>query len=142
MNGAGLREYFVYRCFNTAGELLYVGCTKRLSQRWSEHRTQRPVMTDQTARCRLQGPYTREVALRIEKEAIRAEEPLHGWSPLKHREKCARSKWIDQRTIELTKNGVDVHIAIRRAVVEAEEWFPDPYVHTYSDERVELAEHA
>jgi predicted GIY-YIG superfamily endonuclease len=125
------REYFVYRMLDADGQLLYVGCTKRLDKRWSEHKSSRRNMVPQVARCRLQGPYTRPVALQIERAAIRSEEPLYGWTPTRHREKCVRTKWINERAIELVRSGAEDYSAIYQACHEAEEQFPDPDEHEY-----------
>ena len=123
------RDHFVYRVYDAAGELLYVGCTKRLDRRWIEHKTERPGMVAAMARIRLQGPYNRERARDLERQAIRTEEPLLGWTPTKHREKCARNRWTKDRIRELTGLGVDVYEALAKAVDEADDVFPDPDAH-------------
>ncbi|OBK22516.1 GIY-YIG nuclease family protein [Mycobacterium asiaticum] len=123
------REFFVYRVFDSTDQLLYVGCTKRLDKRWSEHKSNRPGMVAATTRCRVQGPYTYEVARALEHTAIRTEEPLLGWTPARHREKCGRSRWIDQRMNHLCNSGMDWPAALTQAVADADEWFPDPYEH-------------
>ena len=123
------RDHFVYRVYDAAGELLYVGCTKRLDKRWTEHRTERPGMVAAMARIQLQGPYGRDRAREIERQAIRTEEPLLGWTPTKHREECARRRWINGQIRELVDGGVDVYEAIAQAVDEADDVFPDPNAH-------------
>lgn len=128
MNFAG-RRFFVYRIFDADGQLLYVGCTNRLSKRWSEHKQARPGMVAAAARCRIQGPYTRDEARELEKHALRTEEPLLGWTPTRHREKCAPDRWIERRMDGLIEQGVDGGTALHKACRDAEEWFPDPYEH-------------
>jgi len=123
------REHFVYRLYDAHGQLLYVGCSKRLDKRWQEHRAARPGMTAIASRCKLQGPFTREVARQIERDAIRSEEPLYGWTPTRHREQRVRDLWIDRRWRDLNAEGMDAYKAIHQAVTEAQEQFPDPYEH-------------
>lgn len=121
------RVYFVYRVLNADGELLYVGCTKRLGTRWSEHKSAWPGMVAAAVRCRIQGPYTYEKARELERIAIRTEEPIVGWTPAKHREKCARNRWIENRVEQLLRHGIDSNPGVSQALAEAREWFPDPY---------------
>lgn len=130
-----VRDHFVYRLYNANGELLYVGCTKRLKNRWQTHKAERPGMVAETVRCRLQGPYTYVKAREIERVAIRTEEPLIGFTPTRNREKRARIKWANQRTAEiaeelsLTGDPNYMYRATELAWAEAEEWFPDPDEH-------------
>lgn len=127
-----VRDHFVYRTYGSEGELLYVGCTKRLDQRWYEHKLEKSQMYSQTVRCRLQGPYTRDVARRIERDAIREEQPLHGWTPIKGEERRKRSRWTKNRVQELIAEGAGVVAAVHRAVAECDELFPDPYAHLWA----------
>jgi predicted GIY-YIG superfamily endonuclease len=125
----GAREYFVYRAFNADGELLYVGCTKRPGLRWAEHKSMRPRMVAEAVRFRVQGPYLREVALQIERVAIRTEEPLYGWTPTKNAEKRARDRWITKQSDALVDAGMGWPEAVHKAVAAAREYFPDPNAH-------------
>lgn len=74
-----LREHFVYRAFNAAGELLYVGCTKHLTTRLSAHRGQSR-WGSQAVRVTACGPYNYETARQIEYDAIETERSLHNYS--------------------------------------------------------------
>lgn len=123
------RDHFVYRTFGSEGELLYVGCTKRLDHRWREHKMERRRMVDLTVSCRLQGPFTREVARRLEREAIRSEEPLFGWTPIKGLERRRRNIWLRDRVSELITSGLEAVAAVQRAVAECDDQFPDPNAH-------------
>lgn len=78
-NVTELRDHFVYRTFDAAGHLLYIGCTKRLTERWRMHRYERPEMVAAAASCRIQGPYTKTVAYTMERDAVRAEDPAHNY---------------------------------------------------------------
>jgi hypothetical protein len=62
------RNHFVYWLFDTEGTCLYVGCTTRPAQRWKAHCVNRKQMVAETATRRMAGPYTRNVARRIERE--------------------------------------------------------------------------
>lgn len=126
------REYFVYRTFNADGDLLYVGCTKRPQERWTEHRHMKAKMVAETVRVRVQGPYTRDVAMRIERAAIRSEEPLYGWTPTKNAEKRKRDQWINEQMNALVDDGMPWPQAIKQAVAAANDFFPDPNEHAYS----------
>lgn len=74
-----LREHFVYRAYNAADELLYVGCTKTLEARLSAHRSQSHWVPD-AVRLRVCGPYNYEVARQIEHDAIESERALFNHS--------------------------------------------------------------
>lgn len=128
-----IRDHFVYRTYSADGELLYVGCTKRLDVRWREHHLERSGMVARTVRCKLVGPLTREVARRLEREAIRSEQPLFGWTPEKGAEKRLRSAWINRRAQELMASGVSMTAAVQSSVGEAEEWFPHPDAHEFDE---------
>lgn len=76
-----VREHFVYRCYNEAGELLYLGRTNNLARRWREHRTDRHWPWWEAVRFHVSGPYTFPVAHLMEYDALAAERPLYGWTP-------------------------------------------------------------
>lgn len=69
------REHFVYRAFDAAGDLLYVGCTMRPNLRAQEHRGQSKWF-HLAASFKMSGPYNYETGRRIEREAIQTESPL------------------------------------------------------------------
>lgn len=119
------RDHFVYRTFDADGRLLYVGCTRRLGKRWSEHKLERGRMVAATARCRLQGPYTRDKARAIEREAIRTESPLVNWTPEVRHQDRKRQRWIDARIGVLFSAGVPLAHGLRQACEEADEFLPD-----------------
>lgn len=66
------RTHFVYRAFDREGELLYIGCTSNLDQRRAAHRSTSD-WYPYAASFRIAGPFDRETALRIEKQAIETE---------------------------------------------------------------------
>lgn len=66
----------VYRFFDTAGVLLYVGISKDLPTRWTHHRLDKPWWTN-VATATLQHFPTRGEAEQAEREAIVAERPLY-----------------------------------------------------------------
>lgn len=70
------REHFVYRAYDAAGQLLYVGCTLRPSLRYQEHKGQSRWFC-MASSFKMQGPYNYETARRLEREAIHSEHPIH-----------------------------------------------------------------
>ena len=66
----------LYRMFDGAGQLLYVGISSRAALRWEQHRAQKPWWED-VARVEVEHHYDRESALMAEREAILAEKPRH-----------------------------------------------------------------
>lgn len=84
----------VYRCFDDAGRLLYVGSTVNIVGRLIYHSTQSKWWP--AARVELEGPYSDEFSLRLaERSAIDAENPLHNSTPLEGRRiaESARAAW-------------------------------------------------
>lgn len=70
-----VRDHFVYRAFDVDGQVLYIGCTQNLKQRWRSHHYERPAVVLAAVRCKIQGPFTKSKALAIEAAAIRSENP-------------------------------------------------------------------
>lgn len=66
----------LYRFFDGEGQLLYVGITKKLAQRWTYHSKTKP-WWPQVDRREVEWHETREDAESAEVEAIRNEDPLH-----------------------------------------------------------------
>lgn len=68
---------YVYRCFDRGGQLLYVGVSNDVRNRWKQHRAGSAWFVD-AVRFTLTGPFTdRAAATCYEADAIRAESPLH-----------------------------------------------------------------
>jgi hypothetical protein len=80
MNTDSTRSHFVYRAYDDAGRLLYVGCTGRLHSRHLAHRRESDWYPF-AARFHTTGPFAREVALEKEREAIEAEAPAFNALP-------------------------------------------------------------
>ena len=70
------RQTAVYRCFDTSGILLYIGRTKRLRQRFKEHRKTQPWWPEVT-RIDLAFYDGDKEADREERRAILVENPFH-----------------------------------------------------------------
>lgn len=71
------REWQIYRAFNAAGELLYVGQTSDMPGRMRNHRSSTPWWGEvDTVACSPAG-VTREEAVEAERIAIRREEPRY-----------------------------------------------------------------
>jgi hypothetical protein len=66
----------LYRFYNTADELLYVGISEKGPERWKAHRKDKPWWTD-VARTTTEHYDTRTEALDAERAAIIAEKPKH-----------------------------------------------------------------
>lgn len=66
----------VYRFYDAAGSLLYVGATRIPQRRWSQHASRQSWWTD-VARKTIRWHQTKEAALAAEKEAIRTEHPRY-----------------------------------------------------------------
>lgn len=87
-----LREHYVYRAFDAEGQLLYVGCTKRLRARKSEHKSWSE-WYPLAVRFRLSGPYNYDTGRRLEREAIDGEHPI--WNadePFRRRIEAMRTR--------------------------------------------------
>ena len=114
------RNHYVYRYFDAAGALLYVGCTMRPALRWHEHKAQRPAMCRRVARVRMLGPLNFDTARAIEKRAIETEEPIYGLTPAKYAVRQSKSAYTRRRMSELMKAGTYWADASHIAVAEAE----------------------
>lgn len=128
-----VRNHYVYRYYDADGWLMYVGCTVRPKARLVEHRNQRPGMCAAIAEVKLSGPYSYRIARELERQALSTEEPICGSTPEKDAEKRVRDAWIDTRSRRLMAagDGMTFTQAIRVAVAEADEWFPDPMESPY-----------
>ncbi|USH45550.1 G-I-Y Y-I-G endonuclease [Gordonia phage Phabuloso] len=134
-----VRNHFVYRYYDRDAHLLYIGCSVHPEARFSEHKAQRPGMCRAVAYVKMFGPYSYTKAREIERQQIRAEETMCGWSPAKQREIRARSRWIDQRIKRvIAESGASYTDAIKVAVAEADEVFPDPMESPYDPPQTRL----
>ena len=68
-----MREYFVYWCYSHDG-LLYIGCTKNLTQRYVAHRSSSEWF-GQASYFRIAAPYVKDVARAIETAEIKSRRP-------------------------------------------------------------------
>lgn len=73
----------LYRLYDEAGGLLYVGITKSVQRRWTEHETTKSWWPEVTA-ATLEHYPTREAALEAERAAIIAERPRHNVTHARH----------------------------------------------------------
>ena len=82
----GNRNHFVYYVYDRAGEVIYIGCTRNLDRRWSDHKYFRQPMQAEAVRVRVSGPYDYKTARRIEKSEQYRYRPRYdarhpdGWS--------------------------------------------------------------
>lgn len=77
------RSHYLYRCYDTGGVLLYVGCTNDVQKRMYVHRRSSARATASwwlslcMDRYEVEGPFKgRGAALKAERRAIRAEQPI------------------------------------------------------------------
>src|SRR5690349_77053 len=68
--------HYVYHCFGTGGQLLYIGCTHRPDQRLTWHRGDKARWVDLVAYTRFTVWPDRRKALDMERLAIETELPL------------------------------------------------------------------
>lgn len=69
-----MKPGYVYRAFDAAGELLYIGCTIKPSSRFTQHQSEKdwwPEVASITLECH----ESREAALSVERVAIAKERP-------------------------------------------------------------------
>lgn len=97
MSATERRTHFVYRCYDAAGTLLYVGCSVDLATRRLAHSAQ-SWWYPQVASYRLIVFPNRRHALRIEAQTIHAERPL--WN-VRHQDFAAWPKEQIERGREL-----------------------------------------
>lgn len=89
-------SHFVYRCFDSDGLLLYVGCAGNVARRLTAHRASRTAFASRAlqlfmASHTVEGPFeTRGAAEAAEQAAIEAESPLLN---LQHSRKPNWHKW-------------------------------------------------
>lgn len=69
------RTHFLYRVWDAAGVLLYIGCTKDPSRRWTQHKADRSLWVPYAETFKLYGPFERADAFARENAAIEAERP-------------------------------------------------------------------
>jgi len=72
-------SHYLYRLYNEAGDLLYIGISKSAIQRLHQHLEGQP-WADQITTQRVQRFPTREALEQAEREAIRSERPRHNIS--------------------------------------------------------------
>ena len=70
------RENFVYTMSDVEGRALYIGVTRNPDARRRTHEQVNPGLIAAAATCKMRGPYTRPVAMRIERAQIVLKDPL------------------------------------------------------------------
>lgn len=98
-----LREarHFVYRCMNSDGDVVYIGCTHDVAKRWKQHHT--TGVAAQTSRMRVTVHPNRAAALEVERDEIALHEPaLNHQLYLMNVEAWPREKLLARLRRELT----------------------------------------
>lgn len=122
------REHFVYRIYDGAGVLLYVGCTNHLERRWTEHRSTNRGMTAQARRLKVSGPYNYDTARRLEAEALTNEFPKFGMTP-QRRAAATRNAVLNRRYLGMyLDSGYSPEEASAHAAERSELECPRPHV--------------
>lgn len=93
------RDAFVYRAYDERGELLYIGCTNRVTRRHEEH-VKGSAWMRYAARFTMAGPYEYHVAYRKESAAIATDEPWFNCQIVDRtakarRRSAERARWTD-----------------------------------------------
>jgi hypothetical protein len=121
------RTHYVYRAYDKRDTLLYVGCSHQPRQRWSQLKAD-PTMkwAEKAVRWRISGPYSFDVARRVERETIWQEKPRHN-----------RALYITAR--RESEFAVDPLEEARLLLTRAGAWFsPDGLVHVRLADLVSL----
>lgn len=105
------REHFVYRYYDAAGRLLYVGCSMRPEKRLKEHKYGNAEMHSQIVKIRMQGPYNFKTARAIEYAALSNEYPAYGWTPQRQAEFTAKSRMYNAAYLEARDAGLSMERA-------------------------------
>lgn len=69
------RTHFVYRVWDSLGTLLYIGCTKDPSRRWTQHKSDKSLWVPYAHSFKLFGPFEKAEAFARENAAIEDERP-------------------------------------------------------------------
>lgn len=96
--------HYLYRCYDSDGRLLYIGCTADVTHRIRSHDTgaspTSKTLRKHLTRFEVEGPFTgRRAALDAESAAIRTEVPLLNvqHSPLRHAEVARVRADLDEK---------------------------------------------
>lgn len=97
------RDHFVYWLYDANGLALYVGVTRRPEARWRQHGYTKPAMVAKVASRRMSGPYTKDVARRLEREQQEDLQPIWDVNQRRMRERAqllprakSRYVWADE----------------------------------------------
>lgn len=78
MTSDRISQYFVYRCYDAAGVCLYIGRSNDPVRRLRDHHgTVSQVWPRQVVQVDVAGPFTWPEAVRLERQAIEAAQPVH-----------------------------------------------------------------
>lgn len=94
-------DHYLYRCYDDAGTLLYIGCTSNVKRRMSAHRAGKQAASRWLAvtmtRYEVEGPIRgRDAARRAEHAAIQTEQPLFNFQC---RNGIGIAAWMTRRPI-------------------------------------------
>jgi len=104
-------DHYLYRAFAADGQLLYVGRSLNVESRFSTHRNSSPWHPNMTHHT-VEGPYSYADIQRVEREAVRQEDPL--WnvdgsrrSRIKHAQQLVENA-LDVEGVRLGWNIIDM----------------------------------
>jgi hypothetical protein len=117
-------DHFVYRAYDGWGDLLYVGCSKNVEKRLTEH--SKHGWRKRMYRCEVDGPYPYSVARSIERELIRTADPRHnGDTPRAIADRRARHNFFESVMHTAIAAGEDLTTAIDQAAIASSFEFPE-----------------
>lgn len=119
-----LREHFVYRTFNAAGELLYIGCSRDWQKRLEGHKDSRAEWYPLMVRVKVEGPYNYETARQVERDAIESERSLFNYNRERRALDKLKKRLVEIHARHLTNRGVPFVDALTEAVQVADELMP------------------
>lgn len=109
-----IRDHFVYTAFDSKGRVLYVGCTKNLTERKKAHRSDSDWFY-RAARFHIRGPFTYEAGRQVERDRLAIDRPLYGFHPARRTLAAIHERVARREMTRLIATGVDYYDAIAPA---------------------------
>lgn len=117
------RDHFVYTAYNSAGRVLYVGCTRDLDGRRKAHQWGSD-WYPLAARFQIRGPYSYQVGRQVEREYLLLERPLYGMHPKRRTYGAIYNRVYKREHAWLISQGREYWDALKEALAFAKEVIP------------------